>query len=104
MPDREDLEVHLATCSDCAGELAEYRGVLSSLKTLRHNLEATPPGFSASVLAVVAAEQGWAERVVRVAHDPRAHVAAASVGGALLGAVAIGLIWWRTARRVARAD
>lgn len=99
MPDSEDLEVHLVTCSDCAGELAEYRGILSTLGSLRHNTEATPPGFTAGILALVAAEQGWADRALRVVHDPRAHVAAASVGGLILGAVAIGLIWWRAARR-----
>jgi hypothetical protein len=68
--------------------------------SLRHQLEETPPGFAAGILALVAAtEQGLAERVVRVAQDPRVQVAAASVGGLLLGAAAIGVIWWRTARR-----
>ena len=99
MPETEDLEVHLATCSNCAGELAEYRGMLSRLGSLRHESESTPHGFTAGVLALVAAEQGWADRALRVVHDPRAHVAAASVGGLVLGAVAIGLIWWRAARR-----
>lgn len=100
MPETEDLEVHLATCQDCAGELARYRGLLHTMGSLRYHLEETPPGFTAGVLALVAAtEQGWGERIVRVANDPKAHVAAASFGGLLLGAVAIGLIWWRTARR-----
>ena len=73
--------------------------------SLRQHLEETPPGFTAGVLALVAAaEQGWGERVLRVAHDPRAHVAAASFGGLLLGAAAIGVIWWRTARRRASSD
>jgi hypothetical protein len=96
----EDLEVHLATCQECAGELAQYRGLLGTMSSLRHQLEETPPGFTAGVLALVAAaEQGWGERVLRVAHDPRAHLAAASVGGLVVGAVAIGVIWWRTVRR-----
>lgn len=100
MPDKEDLEVHLATCPDCAGELAQYRGLLHAMGSLSYHLEDTPPGFTAGVLALVAAaEQGWGERVLRVAHDPRMHVAAASFGGLLLGAAAIGVIWWRTARR-----
>jgi hypothetical protein len=96
----QDLEVHLATCPDCAGELAEYRGILGAVGSLRHQFEETPPGFTAGILALVAAtEQGWSERVVRVAHDPRVQVAAASVGGLLLGAAAIGVIWWRAAKR-----
>lgn len=100
MADTEDLEVHLATCQECAGELAQYRGLLGKMTSLRHQLEETPPGFTAGVLAIVAAaEQGWGERVLRVAQDPRAHVAAASVGGLIVGAVAIGVIWWRTVRR-----
>ena len=100
MSETQDLEVHLATCSDCAGELAQYRGLLGAVGNLKHHLEDTPPGFAAGVLAFVAAtEQGLSERVMRVAQDPRVHVAAASVGGLLLGAAAIGVIWWRTARR-----
>lgn len=100
MPEREDLEVHLATCTDCAGELSQYRGMLAALGSLRHQLEETPPGFAAGILAFVAAtEQGWAERVLRVAHDPRVHMAAASLGGVIVGAAAIGLVWWRARRR-----
>jgi hypothetical protein len=100
MSETQDLEVHLATCSDCSGELAQYKGLLGSMASLRYQLEETPPGFAAGILALVAAtEQGWGERVVRVVNDPRAHVAAASVGGLLLGAAAIGVIWWRAARR-----
>lgn len=105
MPEREDIEVHLATCPDCAGELAQYRGIFAAMVSLRHDLEETPPGFAAGILAFVAAAQsGWAERTFRLAHDPKLQVAAASVGGVLVGAAAIGLIWWRASRRgVARA-
>ncbi len=100
MADTPDLEVHLATCSECAGELAQYRGLMARMGSLRHELEATPPAFTAGILAfVAAAEEGWVGRALRIAQDQRVHVAAASVGGALLGAAAIGLIWWRAARR-----
>lgn len=100
MADFEDLDVHLATCSDCAGELADYRGLLSRMGTFRDHLEATPPGFTAGVVSfVAAANQGWVGKALRVAQDQRVHVAAASLGGAIIGAAAIGLIWWRAARR-----
>ena len=100
MADIEDLDVHLATCSECAGELADYRGLLSRMDSLRHHAEATPPGFTAGIVSFVAsADKGWAEKILRLVHDQRAHVAAASLGGAVLGAAAIGLIWWRAARR-----
>jgi hypothetical protein len=36
-----------------------------------------------------------------VVHDRRVHVAAASLGGALVGAGAIAILWWRAARRPA---
>lgn len=100
MTENQDLQAHLTTCEGCAGELAQYRGLLGKIGSLRHHLEETPPGFTAGVLALVAAtEQGWTERAVRVAQDPRVHMAAASFGGLLLGAAAIGVVWWRTARR-----
>src|SRR3712207_9036399 len=45
-----------------------------------------------------------ARRVVAVAQDRRVRVAAASVGGALVGAGAIGLIWWRRDRKSTRLN
>lgn len=100
MPDTGDLEVHLATCPECAGELAQFRRIFAAMASLRYNLEETPPGFAAGILAFVAAAQnGWAERAIRLVHDPKMHMAAASVGGVLVGAAAIGLIWWRASRR-----
>ena len=101
MPDTYDLDVHLATCADCAGELARYSGLFAAMGSLRHNLEELPAGFTAAVMARVGeAQLGWGERVLRVAHDHRMQVGAA----ALVGAAAIGLLWWRAARRgVARA-
>ncbi|HEV8683375.1 MAG TPA: hypothetical protein VGS09_11490 [Actinomycetota bacterium] len=99
--EQEDLEVHLATCPACAADLARYRELMSAMSSLRDEVLEPPVGFS-DRLAVRLARRDLRVRagVRRLAHDRRAHVAAASVGGALLGAGAIGLLWWRTRRPV----
>jgi len=99
MAEATDFEVHLATCPECAGELARYREVMAAVGSLRGEVEEPPAGFSARVVAHVLAEPRWVGRARRLAYDRRIHVAAASLGGALVGAGAIGLLWWRAARR-----
>ncbi|MGH2654194.1 MAG: hypothetical protein ACRDHV_07585 [Actinomycetota bacterium] len=95
-----DLDVHLATCADCATELARYREVIGAVASLRGILEAPPPDLPERVVAhVVGPAADWRVGVRRLAHDRRAHVAAASLGGALVGAGAIALLWRRLARR-----
>jgi hypothetical protein len=96
MAETRDLEVHLATCAECAGELARYRDLFAAMGSLRYDLVDTPPGFTDAILArVVELDHRLGERIFRVAHDHRVQVAA----GAIVGATAIGLIWWRAARR-----
>lgn len=96
----DGFEVHLATCPECAGELARYREVVSAVGSLRHAVEEPPAGFPERTVAhVLGSERRWVGRVRWLAHDRRVHVAAASVGGAIVGAGVLGLLWWRTARR-----
>jgi anti-sigma factor RsiW len=98
----EGIEVHLATCPECAGELARYREVISAVGSLGQSLETPPADLPDRVLAhVLRAEPRWIGGARRVIHDRRVHVAAASVGGAVVGAGAIALLWWRAARRPA---
>jgi anti-sigma factor RsiW len=98
----EAMEVHLATCSECAGELARYREVISAVGSLGRSLENPPADLPDRVLAhVLEAEPRWIGRARRVIHDRRVHVAAASLGGALVGAGAIVLLRRRAARRPA---
>jgi hypothetical protein len=101
MREREDFEVHLATCAECAGELARYREVLSAAGALQDRTVEPPAGFVARVVST-AERPGlrWRADLRRYAHDRRVHVAAASIGGAVVGAGAIALLWWRLARRV----
>lgn len=100
MHDVEDFEVHLATCPQCSGELARYREVTGAVGALREVYEALPLGFSDRVLARVGTPVGmWRSRAVDLVHDRRMHVAAASLGGALVGATAMAIVWWRLAKR-----
>lgn len=110
MAERRDFEVHLGTCSACAGDLIRYREILGAVRGLREDLELPPGGFAERVHARIHAEASlrpllepsprWSPDVARLFHDPRIHVAAASLGGALVGATAIAVLWWRRARRV----
>jgi anti-sigma factor RsiW len=96
----DELEVHLATCPECSGELARYREVLTAVGSLRDVLVEAPPGLPERVVAHVHEhELLWPDRILGLARDRRVRVAAASVGGALVGAAAIGLIWWRASHR-----
>jgi anti-sigma factor RsiW len=100
MNDVEDFEVHLATCPQCARELARYREVVAAVGSLRGVLETAPAGFTDRVMAQVTSPVWlWRSRVTQLAHDRRAHVAAASLGGALVGATAMAIVWWRLAKR-----
>jgi anti-sigma factor RsiW len=100
MREREDFEVHLATCSECAGELARYREIVSAVGALRDDVIEPPPGFVARVVATAERPRlRWRADLRRYAHDRRIHVAAASLGGAVVGAGAIALLWWRLTRR-----
>jgi anti-sigma factor RsiW len=100
MHDVEDFEVHLATCPACARELARYREVLAAVGSLSRSLESPAPGFTDRVLARVTRPVDlWRVRAATLARDRRVHVAAASLGGALVGATAMAFVWRRIARR-----
>ncbi len=103
MADHRDVEVHLATCPECASELARYREVMHAVASLRDELEPVPEGFAARLIERVHDPQRrWIDRAARVARDRRVHVAAASLGGAVIGAGAIALIVWRARRTLPR--
>ena len=100
MADVWDIEVHLATCPECSGELARYRELIGALGSLRDDLETAPSGLPERIVATVLSPRARLRAAAtRVAHDRRVHVAAASLGGALLGGAAIALLWWRIATR-----
>src|SRR6266496_6641039 len=88
------VEVHLATCAACSAGLARYRSIILELTALREVLAEPSEGFLARVLAQIP-ESHWRALVQRMAADERLHYAVFSLGGAVVGATAIGLIWWR---------
>jgi hypothetical protein len=95
-------EVHLASCASCARELASYRMVLLELASLRDETVEPAPELLGRLLEQVpeAARPGLLRRM---ASDDRVQYAAFSLGGAVVGATAIGLLWWR-ARRTLSPD
>ena len=92
------VEVHLATCAECSAELARYRSIILELAALREVLSDPPDGFLGRVLAQIP-ERQWRALIQRVASDERLHYAVLSLGGTVVGATAIGLLWWRRAGR-----
>jgi anti-sigma factor RsiW len=92
------VEAHLVGCPACSEELARYRAVIGAMAGLRDVLEEPSPGFLEQVLATVPRPGGLRaiRRVARVAANRRV---ALSVGGAVVGATAVGFLWWRSARR-----
>lgn len=93
-----DIERHLAGCPTCSADLARYRAVVLGLNALRGVLTDPPEGFLGRVLAEIPESQ-WRAYLHRVVADDRLQHAVLSLGGAVVGATAIGLLWWRAARR-----
>jgi anti-sigma factor RsiW len=91
------VEVHLVTCASCSAELARYRTIILELSALREVLAEPSEGFLGRILAQIP-ESTWRALVQRVASDERLHYAVLSLGGAVVGATAIGLLWWRAKR------
>lgn len=88
------LEVHLATCAECAGLLAEYREMLRDLSALDDRGEQPSIELVERVLESIPAPR----LAARVLGSLRAHpvlYGVASVGGATAGATAFALLWRR---------
>lgn len=93
-----EVELHLASCADCSAELGRYRAVVLELAALREVLTEPASGFLERVISEIP-QRTWRTTVHRVASDERLHAAAFSLGGAVVGATAIALLWRRAARR-----
>lgn len=99
-PYPHEMEVHLATCRECAVEDGRYRDVVAAVRELRGVWEELPEGFTEHVMMSLARPGViWGGRVRRLASDPRTRYAAASLGGAVVGAAAIALLLRRGVRR-----
>jgi len=97
-----EVEVHLATCAACSAEMARYRSIILELTALREVLAEPPDGFLGRLLGQIP-ESSWRALVQRVASDERLHFAVFSLGGAVVGGAAIGLLWWRARKGFAAA-
>ena len=97
-----EAELHLASCEACSAELNRYRTVILELDALRGVLEEPSPGFLGRVLSEIP-ERNWRALAHRAASDERLHFAMFSLGGVVVGATAIALLWWRAARRTLAA-
>jgi hypothetical protein len=93
-----EVERHLASCGACSVELGRYRTVVLEMAALRDVLVEPAPGFLERVLSDIP-ERNWRSTVHRVASDERVHYAAFSLGGVVVGATAIALLWRRATRR-----
>jgi hypothetical protein len=90
--------VHIDGCSKCAGELRLYRSVLRDMAALRDDLEEPADGFLAAVLGAI--PEGEPRSLIhRVAGDKRMQHVAYSIGGAVVGATAVGLLWRVASRK-----
>lgn len=75
----------------------------AALSALRAEEILPPEGFVGRLAGGLARELRWRRPVRRVMHDQRTRYAAVSLGGAILGATAVALLWRRNARRQAVA-
>jgi len=90
-----ELEVHLASCEGCSSELARYRELAYSLRSMRDRVQEPSATFQARLVASIPPRR-IRDDVRRIVRE---HPRELAVGSAALGAAAIGLLWWRAARR-----
>ncbi|HEX9410449.1 MAG TPA: hypothetical protein VF986_01960 [Actinomycetota bacterium] len=93
-----EVEAHLGSCAACSAELGRYRATMLQLSALREDLVEPPKAALERALARVPA---WRWRLMsrRIVVDERLRYAALSLGGVIAGAVAMGLLRRRAARR-----
>jgi hypothetical protein len=77
-------------------EDTELAAVLSSLL---EDVEDPPLGFAGRLREGIRRDLWWRAPARRLAHDRRTQYAAASLGGAIVGAATIAVLLWRRARR-----
>lgn len=97
------LAVHLTACAACRSELSRYRELLASLASLEEAELEPHPGLLERMLATVPPAMP-AERLRTIIRSRPAAYALASLGGVAVGAMAIGILWWRAAHRAVRGE
>jgi hypothetical protein len=69
------------------------------LSSLQEDVEEPPLGFAVRLREGIRHDLWWRVPVRRLTHDRRTQYAAASLGGAIVGAATIAVLLWRKARR-----
>jgi hypothetical protein len=77
-------------------EDTELAAILSSL---REEVEEPPVGFAERLRDGIQRNLWWRAPVRRLAYDRRTQYAAVSLGGAIVGAATIAMLWRRAAKR-----
>jgi hypothetical protein len=93
----ETLAGHVRQCLRCQAEVAAYRRILRTMRSMRQETVPPPAGSVAAVLAALEATHGqstWAGRAV--------YLGGITVATAAAGAA--GVLVWMSRRRVALAD
>lgn len=75
----------------------------AALASIRDDIEIAPDGYADRLWAQLERVLWWRAPVRRLTHDRRAQVTAASVGGLMLGAAAVAILWRRSRRRAVAA-
>jgi anti-sigma factor RsiW len=89
-----ELEVHLAGCASCSAELARYRELSYSMRSMRSSLAEPSPALRMRLVAAIPPRR-VRDDLRRIAREHRA----LSIGTAAIGITAVGLLWWRSSRR-----
>jgi hypothetical protein len=96
-----ELARHVASCPRCSAELAGYRGLVARMAALQLEDLEPPVEYLERVLGELPVGS-LADRLRLAAQARSARYALASLGGAVVGAGAIGLVWWRLGHRAVR--
>jgi hypothetical protein len=93
-----EVASHLGACASCSAELGRYRATLMGLSSLRDDVLEPPARVLERALAGVPV---WRRRLLtrRVWADERIRYTALSLGGVVVGAVAMGMLRRRAAAR-----
>jgi hypothetical protein len=90
---------HISGCPDCTAELARYDEMLGSLRSMRTEYAAPPPGLVSSLIAIPVNEGRLSHVRSHVVRNRKAYL-----GGLTIAAVgAAGAAVWRSRARAAAA-
>lgn len=93
----DEVDAHLASCEACSAELADYRGMLGELATIRENGPQPAADLFARVVSLIPAPTIGGRLRISVLEHPVLYALAAAAGTAVVGTATY--IAWRRSRR-----